>query len=373
MGSIERPSFGAFTLLASPQASPKSTCCPSPSPKLAFSKSTSPVPALPEVPPFPSASPSPAQTSVRSSVAGPGIFELLSRPFAHGAGRASATASPAASFERGQAACGSSDFGRQVSMEPDSPMSGRLRSQSENFSRQSTAEFQRIPAGTSAVQSSTLRPRTMSLVSGSTAFRGYPQRNSISTACPATQPTLRVNHAQSSLICWSQQEPSLAPGSAPLRSNVTSTSTLWAGYVRTTPPSLNMAVVGVASPALQPATPILRSSPMLTPVMSPGSPTWTTVSAPRRRQGQLEPPPLSSDALGGPPQVILTRYRTAGDCAELYYDQKELFVKGWTRDAKQSRSVKMKKRVDYQVEKRRQQSARDRSAAVAEGMDSDDG
>jgi len=44
----------------------------------------------------------------------------------------------------------------------------------------------------------------------------------------------------------------------------------------------------------------------------------------------------------------------------MYYDQKEMFTKGWTKEAKGTRSVKQKKRVDYQVEKRRQQSARDR-------------
>jgi len=62
---------------------------------------------------------------------------------------------------------------------------------------------------------------------------------------------------------------------------------------------------------------------------------------------------------------------TTGDATDLYYAQKEVFVRGWTHDAKHTRSVKQKKRVDYQVEKRRQQSERDRAAMAADYGDSD--
>ncbi len=101
-------------------------------------------------------------------------------------------------------------------------------------------------------------------------------------------------------------------------------------------------------------------SPAFTRQFSPpGSPAWTTVSNPRRKP---------ADGAGGavrqgptPTQEpVLRRLPTTGDSVDMYYDQKEMFVKGWTKEAKSTRSVKQKKRVDYQVEKRRQQSARDR-------------
>jgi len=53
-----------------------------------------------------------------------------------------------------------------------------------------------------------------------------------------------------------------------------------------------------------------------------------------------------------------------GDCADFYYDQKDLFVKGWTRQSKQSHSAKSRKKVDYQIDKRRQQSAKDKAMSM---------
>lgn len=97
-------------------------------------------------------------------------------------------------------------------------------------------------------------------------------------------------------------------------------------------------------------------SPVFTRQFSPpGSPAWTTVAAPKRKPAGPKAGPA------GPAQEpVLQRLPTTGDSVDLYYDQKELFTKGWTKEAKSARSVKQKKRVDYQVEKRRQQSARDR-------------
>lgn len=57
---------------------------------------------------------------------------------------------------------------------------------------------------------------------------------------------------------------------------------------------------------------------------------------------------------------------------DLYYDGKELFARGWSRAAKQSRSVKMKKRVDYQIDKRRQQSLRDKAANMPYDFDEEE-
>jgi len=53
--------------------------------------------------------------------------------------------------------------------------------------------------------------------------------------------------------------------------------------------------------------------------------------------------------------------KTEGDSVDLYYEQKEVFVRGWRREHKQSRSVKNKRQVDYQIEKKKQQSTRDKA------------
>ena len=119
-------------------------------------------------------------------------------------------------------------------------------------------------------------------------------------------------------------------------------------------------------------------SPAFTRQFSPpGSPAWTTVSNPRRKPAmpgaahavpvRTGPPPQGQQA----PEPKLQRLPTAGDSVDLYYDQKEMFVKGWTKEAKSTRSVKQKKRVDYQVDKRRQQSQRDRAAMADDFDDSD--
>lgn len=106
--------------------------------------------------------------------------------------------------------------------------------------------------------------------------------------------------------------------------------------------------------------------PTLSSPTAPGSPSWTTVTT--RRKQTLEPKPVVAKPVPAPQ---LQRMNTTGDAADLYYAQKEAFVRGWTHDAKHTRSVKQKKRVDYQVEKRRQQSERDRAAMAADYGDSD--
>lgn len=123
-------------------------------------------------------------------------------------------------------------------------------------------------------------------------------------------------------------------------------------------------VVPQVVPQVQSPTFATRQSPPGSPAFTrqfspPGSPAWTTVSNPRRKPadggGAVRQP-----TLGPTQEPVLRRLPTTGDSVDMYYDQKEMFVKGWTKEAKSTRSVKQKKRVDYQVEKRRQQSARDR-------------
>jgi len=87
------------------------------------------------------------------------------------------------------------------------------------------------------------------------------------------------------------------------------------------------------------------------------------VQTQRRRGGSKAPDGGNSTV---PPQVPLNRLRTPeGETVDLYYQQKELFVRSYTRAMKQSRSVKAKKQTDYQVEKRKQQSSRDKAAMAA--------
>lgn len=101
-------------------------------------------------------------------------------------------------------------------------------------------------------------------------------------------------------------------------------------------------------------------SPAFTRQFSPpGSPAWTTVSNQKRKPGPGGAPVVRTGP-AVPQEPVLQRLHTTGDSVDMYYDQKEMFTKGWTKEAKGTRSVKQKKRVDYQVEKRRQQSARDR-------------
>jgi len=98
---------------------------------------------------------------------------------------------------------------------------------------------------------------------------------------------------------------------------------------------------------------------------SPGGSNWTTVTTKRRISKAVvcrDAPP--------PQQQELSRLRTEGDSVDLYYNQKEEFVRGWTRDHKQSRSFKSKKQTDFNVEKRRQQSMRDRCSNL--GIEADE-
>jgi len=97
---------------------------------------------------------------------------------------------------------------------------------------------------------------------------------------------------------------------------------------------------------------------------SPGGGNWTTVTT-RRRQSKAE---VCQDA--PPPAQDVSRLTADGDTIDLYYSQKEEFVRGWRRDHKQSRNFKSKKQTDFQIDKRRQQSMRDKSAFF--GMEADE-
>mmetsp|Transcript_15392 Transcript_15392/g.46161 ORF Transcript_15392/g.46161 Transcript_15392/m.46161 type:complete len:359 (-) Transcript_15392:43-1119(-) len=118
------------------------------------------------------------------------------------------------------------------------------------------------------------------------------------------------------------------------------------------------------------------SGGMGSPMTVPQSPAWTAVTKPpkqRRSAGSAAAPPLPDFALpdaeapDAPQQAPVLR--SAGEAHDLYYDQKELFQKGFQRSDKQSWSVKAKKKTDYQVDKRRNQSTRDKAAMLGMGAD----
>jgi len=102
-------------------------------------------------------------------------------------------------------------------------------------------------------------------------------------------------------------------------------------------------------------------SPSLGPAASPrlGGPVWTTVVKPGRRQRSQAQ--VEGDSAAPKPELARELSRTDGEVVDLYYDQKGLFYKQHGRAAKQTRSVKGKRHIEGQVEKRRAQSERDRN------------
>jgi len=142
----------------------------------------------------------------------------------------------------------------------------------------------------------------------------------------------------------------------------------------TAPLAVASAVLGSPTAAAPPMPAAVLGSPTAGPVMcrtisggsahsaALGSPSWTTVTT--RRKSARGGGGAAAEP-GPPPPAELTRLRTEGDTVDLYYSQKDVFHRGWSRDAKQSWSVKAKRKTDYQVDKRRQQSMRDRAAMAA--------
>jgi len=121
------------------------------------------------------------------------------------------------------------------------------------------------------------------------------------------------------------------------------------------------AIVAPGGAVVSSSPAIVRAvSPRISVTQSPtgGGGAWTTVAKPKRV------PKDKSEAALAPSDVP----KNDGEAVDIYYDSKELFVRGFTRDMKQSRNFKAKKKTDYQVNKRKEQSNRDRG-----GMDVGDG
>jgi len=127
------------------------------------------------------------------------------------------------------------------------------------------------------------------------------------------------------------------------------------------------------SPLASPSLSFVRTTSSGTVPGSPRSPAWTTVQQPKRR-GPREPKQSVAAAATAQTEVgQAPPARTAGDCVDLAYDQKDFFMRSGRRDAKQSWSVKAKKRTEYQVDKRKQQRERQIAANAGFEFDSDEG
>eukprot|EP00931_Biecheleriopsis_adriatica_P074227 TRINITY_DN48339_c0_g1_i1.p1 TRINITY_DN48339_c0_g1~~TRINITY_DN48339_c0_g1_i1.p1 ORF type:complete len:342 (-),score=57.83 TRINITY_DN48339_c0_g1_i1:27-1052(-) len=182
-------------------------------------------------------------------------------------------------------------------------------------------------------------------------------------ACPSSPvatSTISSNHSTllqqtMTMVSATVVSTAAAPAASPTTVFVPSASPASQGVTRQAPPILMSQSQGFT-----------RQLSPTSPVSMPGSPSWTTVTT-QRRQPTV---PKMSD-LPPPAAASAPTQQTTGDLGDMYYDQKEQFGRGWTREMKGSRSVKMKKKVDYQVDKRRQQSMRDKAAMMAD-VDEDD-
>lgn len=144
----------------------------------------------------------------------------------------------------------------------------------------------------------------------------------------------------------------------------------------------------------RPAQEVWHAPPVTPPGASCGSPVWRVVQQPRRGFRLSAPgsptvvvaqakvaatvvaatnpavrvavvaahsaatPPLKQQGEAAGP------LRASGDIVDAAYEQKEFFERSGRREAKQSWSVKARKKTDYQVEKRKQQSQKQKAANV---------
>jgi len=104
-------------------------------------------------------------------------------------------------------------------------------------------------------------------------------------------------------------------------------------------------------------------------VEAPDMSDWQTVPAKRRG---VRAKPISHAAIAAAAvQADADPGACDGSVVDLYYDRKELFYRGWQSGAKQPRSVKQKRRTEYQVSKRRDQSTRDRASMFGGDFEGD--
>lgn len=349
--TIARPAaYGSsFSILAdsSPQASPVFAAAsprhaamgPPPSPSRGFALP----PSLPvcftmaaDVPPFPVTS----RVAGLCDAQGQGVFDLIRSPGSSPSSRASTDLHGHAALQRGP-------FCVSLSRQSTTDGEDQHRSRGSSFS-QATVQ------GYMVESFSTYRQRTSS---GDVSAYGR--------GTPGVTQTMQT-------MCWSLP---VAPANAQPWLPVTSSSP---SLIRMPPSHLNVAYMAMPACTAENGLPAQVTTLRPTsPVMPPSSPAWTTVDKQPKRRGMKLPddvPPLPPDALGSaaaPTEVVINRTRPTGDLVDLYYDQKELFVKGWSREDKGTRSVKGKKRLDYQVDKRKQQSSRDKGGGAQDGDMSD--
>lgn len=152
-----------------------------------------------------------------------------------------------------------------------------------------------------------------------------------------------------------------------------------------TSPISSPSVAASSSPPAPPTTSLpdarLHAEPE-PPTIQPEEDEWATVVTRKKKKQSSR----SAEVITASPPEDLDQHKHAeapaqaspfvmDGCVDLY-EEKESFYRGWQRSAKQSRSVKSKRKVDYQVDKRKAQSTRDRGRNMAmfagDGSDCDE-
>lgn len=115
----------------------------------------------------------------------------------------------------------------------------------------------------------------------------------------------------------------------------------------------------------EPPMTVAPPTPCEAPVVDEGDEGWSTVptKASRRSMRKTEEGLAVPDAGNAPGPGALARPQCGAhpdNVAEIYYDRKELFQRGFASGAKASRNEKQRKKTAYTVNKRQQQSLRDR-------------
>lgn len=118
---------------------------------------------------------------------------------------------------------------------------------------------------------------------------------------------------------------------------------------------------GVQMLPVQPGMVTLDAAGGASPTGGASSGGWSTVATKQRRGSNVQV------MAAAPPQPVVEVSRNDGNAVELYYDQKELFHRNWESGAKQPRSVKARRKTDYAVTKRKNQSLRARGFAPDAG------
>jgi len=119
------------------------------------------------------------------------------------------------------------------------------------------------------------------------------------------------------------------------------------------------AMMGLPENQVPRAPPTPSSRPEGSPLIAPRSPAWTAVAAPRARRGPKEPRSRSVQVLSN--TTSGNGQPTAASLDDMYYEQRACSGMRGGRNTKHAWSVKATRSRNFQVDKRRDQSERDRA------------